>query len=140
MGKYQTCTWHGERYNASSFGQPTLTSTVCETTRAGFKRFALRCGEPVGVGEFAFLQGGNVRSLTVFGKGSSLLFSMPQTAGGLSRAKAAAVAGLGNLWLGSRSRSADRGLQRGASPLPGAAPSRRHRQRRVDLGLELEPE
>ena len=30
-GKYQTCTWHGEPYNASSYGAPTLTLTVAET-------------------------------------------------------------------------------------------------------------
>jgi len=97
-GKYQMCTWHGEPYNASSYGAPTLTLTVAATTRARFKGAARMYGVPVsGVGELAYLEGGTARFLIVFGKGYSISVLVPQDDGGLKRAKAAAVAALSHL-------------------------------------------
>jgi hypothetical protein len=96
---FSVCTFHGEPYNASSYGHPTLMLTLNKSTPAGFRRgFNLsRTAVRVrGIGDMAYTTSGNVRAIYVLGKGYALMLTIPQDKG-LPWAKTVASEALSHL-------------------------------------------
>ena len=78
---YSVCTFHGEPYNASAYGHPTLTLTLDKLTPAQFRRGFNLSATAVrvrGVGESAYATSGNVGALNVLGKGYAVTVMIPQ--------------------------------------------------------------
>jgi hypothetical protein len=81
---FSVCTWHGEPYNASAYGHPTLMLTLNKSTPARFRRgFNLsRTAVRVrGIGDMAYTTSGMVHALYVLGKGYALMLTIPQDRG-----------------------------------------------------------
>jgi hypothetical protein len=75
------CTFHGQPYSASSYGEPTLTLMVYKSNPAKFRRGFNTSMSGVrvrGIGEMAYTTSGAASMLNVLSKGYALTVTIPE--------------------------------------------------------------